>query len=237
MKMLIQHLANALGYEVHSLRTSMSPSDRRVMIMKNLGINHVLDVGANAGQYAIDLRKSGFKGTIWSYEPLKDAFAALTKASANDPAWKAINSACGRETGKSVINVAKNSWSSSLLPILKTHLINAAESRYIAKEEISVCSLEDSLAPTLTATDNLWLKIDAQGFEAEVINGAGNSLARVVGIECELSTVPLYQGQPLIAEMMTLLYEKGFRLIHIAPIFNENATGYTLQMDGIFLKA
>jgi hypothetical protein len=61
-------------------------------------------------------------------------------------------------------------------------------------------------------------------------------MARVSGVECELSILPLYDGQPLIDEMIHSLFEKGFRLVDVAPGFCESETGYALQIDGIFLR-
>jgi FkbM family methyltransferase len=205
-------------------------------MMGRLGINFVLDVGANAGQYASGLRKSGYNGRIRSYEPLHDAFANLSIKATRDNAWIVINSACGAKKQRATINVAKNSYSSSLLPILDKHVQNAKDSMYVSQEEISVCSLDEDVLSSLTANDKVWLKIDTQGYEAEVLKGAASLMNRVSCLECELSILPLYHGQPLIDEMIRLLYENGLRLVDIAPGFCEVDTGYALQLDGIFLR-
>ena len=55
MKSTIQRLVNALGYEVHEM--SLSAPSRRLEMMQRLGINVVLDVGANVGDYARGLRR------------------------------------------------------------------------------------------------------------------------------------------------------------------------------------
>src|ERR1035441_376675 len=133
MKGAIQYLANALGYEVHKL--SLSAPRRRLEVMQQLGINLVLDGGANAGCYASSLRHGGYRGRIWSYEPLHEAFANLDKAAASDHLWKAINCGCGAKASSAKINVAKNSYSSSLLPMLEVHSANAPESTYVSQEE------------------------------------------------------------------------------------------------------
>jgi FkbM family methyltransferase len=231
MKRTIRSLVKSLGYEVRTVSAS-----RRFRRLEQLGINLVLDVGANIGQYASSLRKSGYKGRIRSYEPLHEAFAALTSKAAHDPAWTAVNCACGARDQSATINVAKNSFSSSLLPILERHVQNAEDSTYIKQEVISVRSLDEEILPALTPSDKLWLKIDTQGYEAEVLKGAVELLDRVAGLECELSILPLYDGQPLIDEMIRSLYKKGFRLVETTPGFFEEDTGYPLQMDGIFLR-
>ncbi|HEV2484003.1 MAG TPA: FkbM family methyltransferase [Terracidiphilus sp.] len=234
MKGVIQYLANALGYEVHKL--SFSAPRRRLAVMQRLGINFVLDVGANGGYYASSLRRGGYKGRIWSYEPQHEAFASLDKSAASDPLWKAINSGCGAKASNAKINVAKNSHSSSLLPMLGVHSANAPESMYVSQEAISLCSLDDSVIPSLKLEDKVWLKIDTQGYEGEVLKGATSLMPHVSALECELSLVPLYEGQLLIDEMITLIYQMGFRMIGLSPVFSEPETGFALQIDGTFLR-
>jgi FkbM family methyltransferase len=236
MKRTIQYFMNALGYEVHDL--SLSAPRRKLKMMQRLGINFVVDVGANVGEYSAGLRRSGYKGRIWSYEPLHGVFGLLEKAAAADDMWKTINCGCGATAGSAMINVAKNSESSSLLPMLPAHVASGPEAQYISQETISLCSLDDDVMSSLSASDNLWLKIDAQGYEAEVLRGATLLMPRVSALEIELSLVPLYQGQLLIGEMIAMLYQLGFRLVSVAPkpVFCEPETGYTLQIDATFAK-
>jgi FkbM family methyltransferase len=234
MKRAIKSLLNAFGYEAHKL--SWFPTARRRKMMERLGINLVLDVGANNGGYASELRKSGYRGRIWSYEPLSAAFADLSKSAARDDLWKTVNCACGAKAGSAKINVAKNSCSSSLLPMLEAHSASAPESTYISGETISVCTLDDSVMASLSPEDRVWLKIDTQGYEAEVLKGASRLMPRVRALECELSLVPLYDGQPLIDEMITMIYQMGFRMVGVAPVFFQPETGDTLQVDGMFLR-
>jgi FkbM family methyltransferase len=206
-------------------------------MMKGLGINLVLDVGANDGPYATNLRKDGYKGRIWSYEPLHKTFADLAKAAASDDLWRTINCGCGAGAGTAVINVAKNSYSSSLLPMLEAHSVNAPYAEYVSRETVSVCSLDDSVMPSLKPEDKVWLKVDTQGYEAEVFKGATRLLPHVRALECELSLVPLYEGQLLIDELITMIYRMGFRMVGVAPVFWELETGVTLQVDGTFVRA
>jgi len=234
MRRAIHSLLNAFGYEAHKL--SWYPTPRRLKTMERLGIDLVLDVGANNGQYALELRRSGYRGRIWSYEPLHEAFANLNRAAAGDNLWRTVNCACGAEAGSAKINVAKNSHSSSLLPMLEAHSANEPGSMYISEETISVCALDDSVMPSLSPQDKVWLKIDTQGYEGEVLKGASRLMAHVMALECELSLVPLYEGQPLIDEMISTVYQMGFRMVGVAPGFSQPETGYALQFDGTFLR-
>ena len=228
MKRAIHTLLNTFGYEVHKL--SWFSSGRRPKMMERLGINLVLDVGANDGEYALDLRKSGYRGRIWSYEPLHEAFTDLASSAADDELWKTINCACGANAGSVKINVAKNSVSSSLLPMADVCIENAPEAACEWQETVSVCTLDDSVMASLSSHDQVWLKIDTQGYEAEVLKGASRLMPYVKALECELSLVALYEGQPLIDEMITMIYQMGFRMVSVAPVFfnRKPATRYRL---------
>ena len=180
-----QHVQNTfqrLGWEV---RRNSYPNSEEILLRRFLDAARpdlVFDVGANLGQYAGLLRKCGYHGRIVSFEAQRSVHAKLTAAAGQDPNWIiAPCCALGREAGETEINVAGNSLSSSLLPMLATHLSAAPESRYVSKERIRLARL-DEVAPTdmLGPNCRLLLKIDTQGFEEEVLAGAGD-VVRVCG--------------------------------------------------------
>jgi FkbM family methyltransferase len=204
--------------------------------MKERGVSIVVDAGANVGQYAQGLRACGYDGRILSFEPLVKAHAALAAAAAADPDWKAIHAAVGEAPGSAAIHVAGNSQSSSLLPMLQRHASAAVESGYVSTEEITIVTL-DSLRPdTISASDIVWLKLDVQGFEIAALRGARELLRQAAGIECELSLVNLYQGAPLIEDVIAFLAREGFRPASLEQGFTDQGSQRVLQVDGIFLK-
>ena len=95
----------------------------------------------------------------------------------------------------------------------------------------------DSLAPHYLRADSVtFLKIDTQGYEDEVLRGATETLARVVGVQLELSLVPLYDGQKLMPELMEQVMRRGFQLWGISPTFADPQTGRMLQIDATFFR-
>ena len=135
-----------------------------------------------------------------------------------------------------VLNVAGNSLSSSLLPMLPAHERAAETSRYAATESVRLARLDRIGREYLSGINRPFLKIDTQGYEDRVLAGATGILASFVGIELELSLVPLYEGQLLYDAMIDRLRGLGFELFGVFPGYVAETTGRTLQFDGVFVR-
>jgi FkbM family methyltransferase len=236
LKDVVKAIVRRTGYKISRCDQITDDEFRRRALIKNHGIDSVVDVGANQGQYASELRRCGYKGEILSFEPLSEAYEALQKAALADPEWHVFHSAIGAQDGEAEINVAANSVSSSLLPMLETHLRNAPTSRYRATERVKVSTLDSALKDVLPSGRRVLLKIDTQGYEREVLAGAKSVLQNVHLLECELSLVPLYEGQALLIEMLVLLDHLGFQSVYFAPGFGDQKSGHCLQLDGTFAR-
>jgi FkbM family methyltransferase len=194
----------------------------------------VLDVGANVGLYGKRLRDMGYRGNIIAFEPLTSAYAQLVKNVAGDHSWKALKVALGSEDVDQTINIAANLDSSSILGMLPAHLEAAPHSQYVGQERITVRRLDTVIEGLYSHNDSIYLKIDTQGYEKHVIEGAEKTLAHIGTIQVEMSLTPLYQGGPLLDEMCELLHNKGYSLVSIEPGFSDKKTGRLLQVDGTF---
>jgi FkbM family methyltransferase len=207
------------------------------MLFAAQGIDLVIDVGANVGQYGRELRAYGYDAPIVSLEPTEAAFAELAALAARDPRWTAMRTAAGTEQGYITINVAANSVSSSALSMLDRHAEAAPESLFVGTETAPVDRLDSIAAPWITAARRPFLKIDVQGLERSVLEGATAILPSVVAVELELSFVPLYEDQPLWRELIDYMESAGFALAGLTPVFWDNASGEMLQADGVFLRS
>jgi FkbM family methyltransferase len=197
----------------------------------------VFDVGANGGQYAMGLRASGYRGAIVSFEPVEAAFTRLKSQQSGDPLWRLVPIALGRTQGTALINVAGNcAASSSLLPMLPRHIESAPDAAYIAKEPVRVETLEWALGQFKGGARRVFLKLDVQGCEGMVLEGAGDRLGEFVGVQLEASLVPLYEGEALFLELVTYLNLHGFTLMGLDPGFWDPKTGQLLQVDCIFMR-
>lgn len=207
---------------------------RRQKLIRRRRISLVLDVGANSGQYAMEIRRRGYRGRIVSFEPLSSAFQELRRNAALDALWAPMRLALGDEDGTATINVSRNSWSSSLLPLGPRHLSNAPDSAYVGTEEVSLARL-DSVAPDLLEDDDeVLMKLDVQGYELRALLGSERTLEHVDLIEAELSLVPLYPGQALLEEVVAFLSERGFAPVWLEPGLYDERADHLLQVDVIF---
>lgn len=237
MKTLIKKIARQFCVEI-SRYTPANSDMAKIQTMLSLNkIDLVLDVGANTGQYARSIRLGGYKGKIVSFEPLSSAYKELIRLSQNDPHWIiAPRMAIGKEDGETVINISENLSSSSLVPMLKTHMDAAPESRYIGTEKTKVARLDTIVSEYISESKSIYLKIDTQGFEEQVLDGADGIMPKIKGLQIELSLVPLYEGQLLFVDMINKLTSLGYDLHGILPVFTDNKTGRLFQADGIFYR-
>lgn len=211
------------------------PATRRQALLAKHEVDLVLDVGGADGGYGTQLRTFGYDGRIVSFEPLSAAYASLAARIASDQLWTAHNFALGSEPGHATINVASNSTSSSLLPMLDSHRLAAPTVQYVAEETITVARLDDVAIETVRSARRPFLKVDAQGFERAVLAGGVEAVKSCVGVQLELSFVPLYEGGMLVDEAIGWAYDEGFHLVGIeqgcaAP------SGEILQVDGVFIR-
>jgi FkbM family methyltransferase len=220
---------SSVSYTMHYLQ-------RRAILMQRRSIDVVLDVGANKGQFGKQLRGLGYRGRIISFEPLSDAFSVLSQTASGDPMWTCHNFALGDLASLATINVSANSHSSSLLPASARSLQIEPSIKFIRTEKIRIRRLDD-LLPTIVQPGNcIFLKIDTQGYETKVIEGARGVIERFALIQLEVSFFPVYEGETLAGDVINLLDSLGYRIVSFEPGWEDGATAELLQVDLVFAK-
>jgi FkbM family methyltransferase len=234
---IVRKLLKKMERDLVAYHYTTHPVARRMHLVHAHGVSLILDVGANAGQFGREMRELGYRGRIVSFEPLKAAYAQLRHAAKGDALWATYNYGIGSNDGTANINVAGNVQSSSLLAMLPRHLRSAPESLYRGSEEIVVRKLDSVLPEVEIGDEVVYLKSDTQGYEAEVLKGGEETLKRAVGVQMELSLVPLYEGETLLADMIQEMDARGFQIMSLEPAFADPVSGQLLQVDGIFFRA
>jgi FkbM family methyltransferase len=231
----IRRLLWRIGYDISRFTPTSHPLARKRQLFDVYKIDTVLDIGANSGQFAKQIRNDiGFAQRILSFEPLSTAFELLKANAKDDPAWEVFNYAIGNTVETGEINIAGNSYSSSLLGMLPSHEESAPDSKYIGKEAIDIKTLDSIFFDLCKTARNVYMKVDTQGFESQVLKGAESSLAQIDTVQMEMSLVPLYEGELLFNEMLMLMGKKGYTLVAIEDVFSDPVSGQLVQVDGIF---
>jgi FkbM family methyltransferase len=232
LKAVLNGIAARFGAEI--IRSNPDP---RSQLMRDTGTALVLDVGAFVGEYGRQLRSAGYRERIVSFEPQTRAFDALRENASGDPAWECRRLALANRSEQATLKVADRAEASSLLTLDRDHVAANPEWTLAGEELVTVATLDSLRRELIRADDRVLLKIDAQGSELDVLRGAEQTLdGHVDLIEVELSLAPIYQGQPLLPEVTTYLYEKGFRLVWLERILVDRRTRLLLQVDALFKR-
>lgn len=180
-----------------------------VDVMKCNDIDVVIDVGANDGDFGREIRDEGYVGRIVSFEPNPTAFARLAVAIADDPLWEAYQLGVGDEEGELRLSVASNDVLSSFKGVTDLGARSLVEDR---TEQVRVVRLDSFLLTKPDLLSRTYLKIDTQGFEMEVLRGAGESLQRFVAVQAELGVVKTYQDEEDWLNVLMWMRERGFEV-------------------------
>lgn len=220
-------LIGRFGFELERTERRWPYSLRR---RDSIGLNHlddvrtilsgsprcVFDVGAHVGQTAIALRRAFPAATICSFEPDPENFTALVRNTRHDQGIRCMNAAVGREAGSAWLRRNAGSQTHSLLrvaPGADNYVVAPAVMTPVNEIAVKIVALDDFCAATGEHPDVI--KVDAQGFELEVLSGASRLLTRNRPplLYLEVSFVRVYEGQPLFDELYQWVFLRGYRLV------------------------
>lgn len=229
-KKIINKISNIFGLSV--TRHIKGP-------IESIPFDTIFDVGANTGQYAKSIFDSGYSGKIVSFEPISAAHKELEKNASMNAKWFVHDRCAIGETYKKdiEINLSKNSVSSSILPIMNSHTSSAPQSLYVGKEKTKLLTLDSVFNDYCSDKNGNFLKIDTQGYEHNVLEGAKDSLLNINAIEIELSTIKLYEDSKLYNYYFNYFDNMGFTLWSVDQVFfPSQKDNRILQFDAIFVK-
>jgi FkbM family methyltransferase len=206
-------------------------------VLRRIGVDVVLDVGANRGQFATELRNTiGFAGRIISFEPEPVTAEALRVAARADPAWDVYELALGDEEGRSELHTFAGSTWNSLHDIDDDQL--GASGRSIKRTGRVPCDVRrlDQLWPEmLNPKDVVFVKVDTQGHELAVLRGAGSQLSHVSGLLLEASIQPFYESEPDLVVTLEEAARVGFRPSGFFPVVRRSS-GALDTLDVCFVR-
>lgn len=203
--------------------------------LRNMGIDTVLDVGANTGQFASACRVVFPDATLYSFEPIPECYQALNLKMGRDSRFTAFNAAIGSENGQATLHRMSFSESSSLMepaPLLKSAFPWAESTSEIIVDLRTL----DSYLPELELGAKILLKIDVQGYEESVLLGAPKVLSHASVVIAEVSFVPLYGDKATFGTIYGLMTEMGFEFSGLMDQLLHPETAQILEGDALFLS-
>ncbi len=177
----------------------------------------VIDIGARAG---IDVKLSALAPNvrIYGFEP--DAVECARLDESADSVTEYLPLALWSDVGEQPFYIAEDPMCSCVYPPIEeltTERPRLAQLRTRERISIAVRTIDDWTRER--AIDRLdYLKIDAQGAELAILEGAPRALDRVRALKLEVQFNALYEGVPLFGEVDRHLRERGFRLWRLSEL-------------------
>jgi FkbM family methyltransferase len=206
-------------------------------IIDEYQIDLIFDVGANKGQFALEVREL-YKGPIISFEPVSGAFTELKRNASSDKNWFVFRYALGNESKEQYINVYRSDDFSSLLEINKYCVERFKENiASPVKELIQIRRLDDIVGefPFNIYEKKILLKMDTQGYDLEVFRGATSILKNLMAIQSEVSQRPIYHDMPHWTESIDNYEKAGFTLAGLFPVSRDGLQ--YIESDCLMVKA
>jgi len=205
---------------------------RLIDLTRRLDINVFLDVGANRGFFSKHLRMSGYRGYLFSFEPILEDCDRIRTLAANDPSWTACCYALGSENATKTFNINFSREQT----VLSSFLSLREPSNDTLTIQAEVRRL-DAVLPALladVADPRIFLKMDTQGFDEEVIEGSAGWLDKILGIQSEISVIPLYEYMPHYTKSLERYEQLGFALIDLFVVNRQD--GFVMEYDCIMAR-
>jgi FkbM family methyltransferase len=228
LKQSVRGLAGKLlrsqGYQVFrsEFAEKASLTTQLQRILRSQHVDCVLDVGANRGQFYQYLRKEvGYQGRILSFEPIAALADALRDAARRDQLWTIYPFALGASDESATFNIMRSDDLSSFRTPTTLASGRFSDSNTVVRQQtVQVRSL-DSLMTSLRTEHNFsrpYLKLDTQGYDLAVAEGAKETLQQFVAVQSEASVLPLYDGMPSYKETIAYFENLGLVLSLLSPI-------------------
>lgn len=207
-------------------------------IISEYQIDCIFDVGANIGQYHDFLRQQvGYDGLIISFEPDPDNFKQLNERKKTDNRWMVFDYALGKEKKPLDFHIMQSSEFNSFLEPDSSETQGFEESNSIIKTiRIETKRLDEIIEGIRDNNqfESVFLKLDTQGFDLEVFEGASGCLDLIRGVQTEISVMPIYKNMPTFETSIQVFKSKGFEVSGLYSL-SESRFPHAVEFDCIYL--
>jgi len=238
MKEVLKNLFKKLGYRIVNLNSiERDPFKDQVRLISN-NPTAIFDVGACTGEVSIHYNNLFSNSIIYCFEPYLPSFHILKEKTSSRKNIKCFNLALSNTSGEQNFHVNKFYATNSILATHADSAKNWNEEALFTLEEIKISSITLDDFVILHEIDKIdILKLDTQGTEFQIIEGASQSIRenKISLIYMEIILMPTYQEQKNLDEILLLLRNMGFSLYNFYNYSYTNA-GELRQVDAIFTR-
>ncbi|HWK11814.1 MAG TPA: FkbM family methyltransferase [Vicinamibacterales bacterium] len=205
----------------------------------------LVDVGARGGLRPLwaamrpHLRLIGF-------EPDPQEYAQLSRTTA-DPSTTILPTALHNAPATLPLYIARDRGLTSVFQPNREFVDQFPEASRFDTTDVQeiVAQPLDRVLEAHGIADVDFLKVDTQGSELQILQGAARTLdGGVFGVEVEAEFNPIYRQQPLFADVDAFLRERGFQLFDLRPCYWKRTSGVRLGgpkgqiiwADALYLK-
>jgi FkbM family methyltransferase len=203
--------------------------------LDSLKLATVIDVGAYVGAFSFAMRMILPEIQIYCFDPLEENILSIHKNLGKWGRIKTFQSALGDQKGTIQFNVNDFRASSSILEMDARHRQAFPETSHTTKLDVPIARLDDFLSE-MKIKRPLYLKVDVQGFELNVLRGATKILPLVDFLQLEVTFKMLYKKQPLFEDIYDYLHSRGFEFGGLIDSLISPKNGVILQSDALFIR-
>lgn len=190
----------------------------------------VVDVGAAFGDWSMACANVFPDAQFVLFEPVEEYRPILEPQVARLNHATLLVAAASNFSGTTAINVHHDF-------LVGSSLLNETEAGDIdgAPREVTAWRLDD-VAESKSLQAPFFLKIDVQGAELRVLEGAEHVLSSSLGIIVEVSFLPFFTGGPEFARVISHMGERGFVVYDISGLRRRPLDGALAQADISFVR-
>jgi FkbM family methyltransferase len=210
-------------------------------VIRTRGINCVIDVGGNRGQFGRRLRTLGYAGRIVSFEPSPTVLPEISAVAARDANWTVRPVALSGRPGEAELRLHREPQLNSLHEELPGVIEQIPKMELVGTVAITLSTLAAEFPAIIDGITEprVLLKSDTQGHDVEVLRGAGEKGLdkSVLAVLVELAAQPVYRGQPAMTAVMDLIMNDGFTAVAFEPLFESSDGLRMVELDGLFMRS
>lgn len=231
IKTILQKIVNSFGYKISKNKKNKF-KNFDLILKKILNFNNVniIDIGANKGQTIERFKKIFNKPKIYAFEPTNNLTKLLEKKYANDQNVKIFNQAVGNKHGKTIFYNYLNNELNSIYKIKDSH------HKKFKTTQCKITTVDHfCLKHKLKKIDIL--KIDTQGNEKKILEGAKKSLKNGVFkvIELEIILGEYYNVNNSFSDIEQNLGINNYRLLAVDRLINFFSNKY-MYFNAIYIR-